>query len=417
MHYESDQQFGGVRVAIGTLVTVLSSLSLAFAFYSIAVPIWSYGLFFGNKPNESNFIWHGLSAPFRDLHIRSLIVLGLLTVALTVSLSNRRASRFFARRYALVFFASVAVVLITALLIRWRVKAMYESAVRLRSDAQFARGYGRDIRNYTDVSNVGQVPDTAYFLYLDRVQINSLYSQVEPDWIEKQRTETNTSGGQAKVGVSGGLASGELGGSRGRQRQIVQEPAVSTSERNCLKFMQYEIERKRTRSFSNGTEWVVMNLLEPVTTTYLFKPTPESTDLPLNRREFDALQAEISLGYFDYSAATNAKINESLAKANWRAQLTGDLTSLQDFVFISGQFRRAWIRDDIVLVHDFVGADGEIGAGEKFRPVFFYVTLPPHTKDAELERISPTEKLTVFGKPVHGLDQQGMIEIRALAVY
>jgi hypothetical protein len=253
---------------------------------------------------------------------------------------------------------------------------------------------------------------------LDKVQINNLYSQIEPDWIEKQRTETNTSGEQAKIGVASGPASGDLGVSRGRQRQTVQERAESTPDRNCLTFMHYEIERKRTKVFANGAEWIVMNFLIPVSSTYEFKPTPESTDLPLNRTEIDALQREISLGYRDDSPSTNAKINEALAKTDWRARLTGDLTSLPDFVFVSGEFRRAWIQGELVLVHDFIGADGKIGAGEeKFKPVVFYVTLPPHTKDAELERFPPTEKLTVFGKPVHGLDQQGIIEIRALAVY
>jgi hypothetical protein len=159
-----DQQLGRIRPAIRAIVTVLAFLSFAFAFYSIVVPIWAYGILFGDQPNKVSFFGYGIGAPLRDFPIRTLIVLGPLIVALIVSLSNRRASGFFARRSALVVVASATVVVITAGLVRWRVKAPYEAAVQLRSDAQFARSFGGDIRKSAEVLSVGQVPDTAYFL-------------------------------------------------------------------------------------------------------------------------------------------------------------------------------------------------------------------------------------------------------------
>jgi hypothetical protein len=30
-------------------------------------------------------------------------------------------------------------------------------------------------------------------VYLDEIQINSMYSQIESDWVEKQRTQTDSS--------------------------------------------------------------------------------------------------------------------------------------------------------------------------------------------------------------------------------
>jgi hypothetical protein len=155
---------------------------------------------------------------------------------------------------------------------------------------------------------------------------------------------------------------------------------------------------------------------DPAVGNTSFKTAPENTDLPLNQAEVTALQSEVSLGYFDSSTETTVKLNEALAKTDWRAQLTAELTSPRDFVFVSGEFRRAWIQGDLVLVHDFVGSNGMIWL-EKFEPVVFYVTFPPGTKDAELERYPQARKLTIFGKPVHGLDKDGMIEMRALAVY
>ena len=192
---------------------------------------------------------------------------------------------------------------------------------------------------------------------------------------------------------------------------------MSTPERNCLKLMQYEVERKHTTAYSTATDWLLVNVLDAVTSKYVLRPPPEKTDLPLNRTEIATLQKDIGVGYVDDSPEAKAKTNKELANTDWRAQLTAGLTSPQDFIFVSGEFRRAWIHGDLVLVHDFIGSDGKVLGTEKFRPVVFYVTFPPGTKDAELERFPQAEKLTVFGKPVSGLDQDGIIEMRALAVY
>ena len=293
---QRDWRQQSIRIA----VTVFLLLSLAFVLYSIAVPIWAYGLLFSERPDKVNLFWYGLGVPFRDFPVRSLFVLALLILALTVSRIRRQASRFLARRFTIVFIASAVVVIITAIVVRWRLKASYEEAVNLRTDAAFHRSAGKKFLQFTELGLRGKVPEVAYFVYQDEAQINSLYSQIEPDWIEKQRTETNTSGEQAKVGTSSGPANAELGASRGRERQSVQQPPPDTPQRKCLKFMQYELERGHTIAYTTGFEWIFMNF-STVTFKVAVKPAPETTELPLNQTEIAALQRDIKIGYFDNS--------------------------------------------------------------------------------------------------------------------
>jgi hypothetical protein len=118
-----------------------------------------------------------------------------------------------------------------------------------------------------------------------------------------------------------------------------------------------------------------------------------------------------------YLSPENTKlINEELAKHNWKTELNGVLTQLPPFVFVRGEFR-VYSSSTPFLVHDFVGQDGNFGVkGEQFRPVTFILKfplpgLPPDLKDRR------TIQGTVFGSVVHGLDSEGVVEVRLIAIY
>lgn len=153
--------------------------------------------------------------------------------------------------------------------------------------------------------------------------------------------------------------------------------------------MEYAIEHNRTRYFGDGTAWLVLNVFNPAAAKYMFKPAPHVTQLPLNKTEIALLQKDATTAYVDQSPAAMQRINQEIAKSDWKAQLTSELTSPTDFVFVTGEFRWAWKNRDLMLVHDFIGQDGGVGIrGVTFRPIQFYVTFAPTPKIRNLRRIS-----------------------------
>ena len=398
------------------VVTLFFFLAVAFVIYSVFAPVWVYGVLFG-KLEEPGFVSYGLGAPFRDFPRLSVIAVFLIIALIIVSLVARRASRFFTRRALVVFLGSVGVFIVTATIVRVSCEGLYKEATQIRNDVAGQRAMNDMMRNVGEISGKGQVPEVAYFLYLDRTQVTSLYSQIEPEWLEKKRIVTESSSENAKAGGSAGPVSGELAVSRGQQRQSVQEPPATTPERKCQKLMQYAVDRKGAKQYQTGFLWLLFNFVD-VANKRTIKPAREAqlgTQLPLNRAEMRELKASGDF-IFDNSAETNNQINQDLKQKDRKKLLTSELTSPPDFIFVKGNFRLSKT-GALLLVHDFIGEDGNMGIkGDRFRPIQFEVTFPPGTNDADLEK-NQRAQLTVFGKVMHGLDQKGIVEVRALAVY
>lgn len=391
-------------------------LALAFTAYCLTFPVWVYGLLYDRALTDPGFFSYGLGAPFRDYPVSSFI-LTIAVLALGLSaIFVPYLSSILSRRVAVLAAGSVAILAIGSVGVYVFSPNLYKEAVSLRKDVKIRRGMNDAMRSVGAASRQGRAPDAAYYRYLDKERVSSLYAQIEPEWLNKQTVVTDSSGENAKVGVDTGPVTGELGRTGTQQTQTMKEAATPTPERKCRTVMQYASEQKGARLYTIAFQWLVANLIQ-VTTEHDMKPKPEvrfGTSLPLNRAEMQELSLSGSFD-MDNSPQITDEINKDLQQRNWDKMLEGELTNLPEFVFVSGDFRIS-TQHTLLLVHDFVGSDGNIGVqGERFRPVQVDVTFPPGTVAPELR--AGQQKLTVFGKAVHGLDAQGTIEIRAVAVY
>ncbi len=357
-----------------------------------------------------------IGAPFRDFPLLSFALVSAVLALGLGTIFAPRLSSFFFRNSGKLAASAIAILIIGCVGIYGFSRNIYKDAVALRKEVKTQRQMRQVMRDMGAASRQGKAPDVAYYRYLDKERADSLYAQIEPEWLDKQSVVTDSSSTNAKVGVGTGPVTGEIGKTGTQQKQTTREAASVTPEKKCRVLMQYASEQKGARSYATGVTWLITNIMQ-VTNEYLMKPQPEvgfGSNLPLNRTEMQELRLS---GAFemDNSPQTKEEINKQLSQRNWPNMLESELTNLPlDFVFVSGDFRIS-TSGALLLVHDFVGVDRSLGLGVQFRPVQFDVKFPPETIVPDLH--DGSQKLTVFGKTVHGLDQNGTIEIRAVAVY
>jgi hypothetical protein len=372
---------------------------------SVGFPIWVYGQLPWSEVERGLFN-HGISSILHNYPGSSAIFLVLLICLLASGVSNRRFSSLLAKHTGLIALVAVLLVLVDSLVVSKAGKALYAQAVEARAKLTLSKGFGL----LAQQMNLPQAPDVAYFLYLDRQQINALYAEIEPSWLDKQRTLDNSSSKAAKAGLSAGSTSAELSSSRDQRQQLVQQPPEVTPERECVSFMKYAAE-SGSAAFSTPFEWLIQSLMSVT----FSQPREERKEVPLplspsEIREAERLAQEMSKPRDEMS------ISADLAKQNWKGELEARLTQLPQFVFVTGNFVICGTKP-IQLVHEYVGPDGNFGvAGERFRPVRFVITFPPSANAPELGERT-TIKATVFGRVLQGLDRNGNIEVRAIAIY
>lgn len=391
-------------------------VALAVAAYSLMFPVWVYGLLYDREETDPGFFGYGLGAPFRDFPVSSFILVIIVLASGLGTIFVPRLLSLASTKVAILTAGSVALFIITCVGVYVFAHGIYSDAVALRKDLGIQRSMGNAMRNIGAASRQGRAPDVAYYRYLDQERVDSLYAQIEPEWLDKQTIVTDSSSASAKMGVGTGPVTGEIGKTGTQQKQTTREAAAATPEKKCHVIMQYASERKGARFYTVAFEWLILNLAQ-ISNEHSMKPKPEArfgTKLPLSRGEMQELRLSGAFG-MDNSPQMTEEINNDLRQRNWNNMLQGELTNLPEYLFVNGEFRIS-ASPTLLLVHDFVGQDGNIGVqGERFRPVQVDVTFAPGAVAPELHQ--GTQKLTVFGKVVHGLDQQGSIEVRAVAVY
>jgi hypothetical protein len=395
----------GFRI-LGILAGVLS---LIFALYAGFFPVWVYGLLFDSNARNAAFFGYGLGAPFRNHPILSLLVLLLIVAIIGLAIFARRVVGFTARHTGKIVFVSICILVITSVSVYAFCKNLYTEAERAQEALRNARTLFSD---FSFLLGKLHVPDTAYFFYLDKDQIGSLYAEIEPEWLNKQRTITQSRNSSA--GVNAGPVG--VSGSTGDQNQTVQESSKVTPEKSCLAVMQYTIEKGRASSFSTPFEWI-MSSAGLVLFSIFSQGSEGDVEMPLNSAQI-AQQKEDAKNVINKSNSPQSRdqANAELAKRKWKSELSQMLTNPSPFVFIKGRFK-VLTSPELTLIHPYIGADGVYGVqGDIFRPVQFNVNFPLSTRLPEFKDGSLIDA-EVFGKVLHGLDSQGVVAVRALAFY
>ncbi len=274
-----------VVLALAGFFAVIAAL--AAAAYSLMFPVWVYGVLYDRPATDSGFFGYGIGAPFRDFPISSFILVILVLASGLGTIFVPRLLSLMAAKVAILTAGSVALFIITSVGVYVFAHAIYRDAVALRKDTQMQRDMSKAMRDIGSASRQGRAPDVAYYRYLDKERVDSLYAQIEPEWLDKQTVVTDSSSANAKIGVASGPVTGEVGAAGTQQKQTTREAPAPTPEKKCHVIMQYASEQKGARFYTIAGEWLIFNLTQ-ITSEHNMKPKPEArfgAGLPLSRGE------------------------------------------------------------------------------------------------------------------------------------
>ena len=109
------------------------------------------------------------------------------------------------------------------------------------------------------VNSLPAVQTPIDFHYLDSRRVDALYSQLEPELVEKQRTVAETLTGRAKAGIEAGPANVEAGVERGKASTSSYSRTDFSSERKCIVVMEYVIANNISRYYTSRDRWMLTN--------------------------------------------------------------------------------------------------------------------------------------------------------------
>lgn len=397
-----------MRTAANVACRCLGVALLGLVLYSVIEPIWVYGCIWAPNTRNIAFFWYGLATPFNNHPVMGAVSLILAALLVSLTFLVRRASTFISRHLAEATGLFVVLIALNILIMYpvarrsyLEAKGIHTSVSRMeRADAMFSHLSGEK----------PDIPSSAYFVYLDKGRIESLYSEVEPSWLNRQRTLSRSTHSTMDAQV-GPLSAGESGGQR---TQTIQEPPHATPERACLAFMKYTVERGQATNFSTSVVWFIMSLGS--TASRSIYGAGRKVPFPITPAQIADEEGLEPKGDVGSTPEEVRRANQEIAKHNWKAEMQARLAQPPPYVFVTGVFEEH-TSPVPCLVHPYTAPDGTYGLkGDVFRPVRFRVVFPRSTPFKEI-RNGARMKGTVFGKIVHPLDKQGVVEVRALAIY
>jgi hypothetical protein len=388
-------------VVFGTIAT------LYFAIGSYFFPEWYFGLFWGGKLWDRAW-WKDAVSYWLDLHTGLLIavIIVVFVVALLVYAFRRFFLPFidrFAIRLALCLGVAISV---TALLDHIYAKTSFENLERLEAAMSNLNSVIQQSVSF-EVAEQSDLEAPIDFQYIHRPRVEALYSQLEPELVEKHRT---VSAGESKSGKGSiviGPAGGEIGGSKQEAATSSFERANFSPERKCLEIMKFVLGQKTAHFYTTGGEWFGRKLLqtfrEDMTTA--FKKAESSDGGEVTKEDFEKLRTR---------PPTKEQEEETKRREKQYAEeFETELASLSGLVLIDGTFAvQRDPRGGLVLIEKF---------SEKPKNIEFRVSVP---ETEQLKRSLAVElstngntRLRVFGTVTKQLTKDGAIEARAIALY
>lgn len=239
------------------------------------------------------------------------------------------------------------------------------------------------IQNLTSLPAVQTPID---FQYLDNKRVDALYSQLEPELVEKQRTVADTATRRAKLGINAGPATAEAGFENGKASTSSYSRADFSSERKCVEVMQYIVENKTARYYTTSDMW--MRTYETILLLMHIK-----VDWIVRRPKEEKQPTE-----------TEKRKAEDRQRNQTEDALLSELRNLRGLVFLDSVFDTPAGGIDEVLVAEF---------STELHRIFFRVNVPVSVR----RQILTKTRLRVFGDVTRGLTSDGYVDIRAIAVY
>lgn len=398
-----------LKVKVNTLmlkrvfVATAPIAALYFAIGSFFFPEWYFGIFWGGRTFDQAW-WKDAFSYWLDLHTGLLafsVVLAFFLVLLMYSF--RRFFLPFVDRFALRLVAGLCVViLVTALLDRKYARTSFENYGRLEGLMDNLKSA---VQQLTSTENVEQsdLELPIDFQYLDRPRVEGLYSEIEPELVEKKRTVSGADSMSGKGKITLGPAEGEVGASKQKGATYSFERSNFSPERKCIQVMQFALSEKTAHFYTNGSGWFSGRLLKTFREDMdkAFKQAESSQPKEITKEDLEKLRME--------QPVTEEQLKETKQR---ELQLTeefeSELKSLNGLVLIDSTFVvRHNSQNSLMLVENF---------SEKPLHIVFRVVVP------EGNQVKPPlpegkSRLRVFGTVTQQLGDSGVIEVRAIALY
>ena len=377
-----------------------------FAVGSSLFPGWYFGIFWGGKFWNRAWWMDGVSY-WLDLHtgMLALAIVSGFVIAL-LAYAYRRLFLPFVDRFAfrLVFGFGVAI-LATALLDYKYAKPSFKAWELLEAAMGNLKSAVQELINVESVERSDlEVPID--FQYVDRVRVEALYSQLEPELVEKQRTVSAGESMSGKGSVAIGPAGGEVGAARQKGAMSSFERASFSPERKCVEVMKFVLGQRTAHFYTNGSGWfgrrIVRAFREELTKA--LKESESSKAKEVTEADLDKLRLRSP----DQPPTKEEEEEAKRREKQYTEEFGTELNSLNGLVLIDGTFAvHRNSQGGLVLVERF---------SEKPRHIVFRV-LAPETEELRMLLTKGKSRLRVFGTVTRQLGDDGVIEVRAIALY
>lgn len=371
------------------LLSIKRGLVLLIAIMTIYVGVgsclfapWWFGLVWAGNFNLA-YMLEGLTI-LRDEYFALLmgIVIAAFLAALAGITFKAQLVKFVDRFSGRIVVVSAFTLVITALTV-YHVAG--HSYWRYSSDAFFEKillQANTELTLLTDV--VPRVATPVDFRFIDRVRIEALYNQIEPDLIEKERTVASTGSTEGKAGIAAGPITAEAQASKGTSSTSSFAQTTSSVERKCIRVMNYVVEHRDPRYYTGISDAIKRRKGARVDWSRLKPIRPLDEKLPTP----EELEAE---------RQTDKK---------FEGELSNELRSLTGFVFIDGEFTLTVSAGTLTLLEQF---------SEKPYKVLFRVNIPTSSCPDLVNKHKL--RLRVFGDVLRPLDDRGYVDIQGVAIY
>ena len=241
------------------------------------------------------------------------------------------------------------------------------------------------------------------FQFLDKDRVEALYNQIEPDLVEEKRSVDTISDATAKAGVKVGIGEAELGGSKRQDANSTYQRVAFSPERQCVELMNFLLTHSQAQYYTDSRQWIdrqaaisfqqglaqIQTDFEVKKKVAPVKPLPAEQPLgqPPTKEEQEAAQRQLK---------------------QYEDQFSAELSSLQGMVIVDGEFPASQSGEGSpVFVERF---------SDRPRHVDFRLTTPSTPELKQLASIGTTH-LRVFGTILKPLGDDGVIEVRPIAIY
>jgi len=363
---------------------VIGSVSGAayFLVASILFPYWSYDFIWHQGFLYAENGWMALLGEVKDHPVTTATILMLLfATALVVNRFRRTIFAVIDRNWGWVVCGATLTLVVTSFCVYGINKNRYDQEDRaLEADESVLK----TVEAFLAPNQRLVIAAPIDFVYLDTANVETLFNEIQPELVERQRVEGTTSNIEGKSGIDAGHLTVSLAAKKESESKATLERVEFSPQRKCIEVMTFSRDAKRAIFLSDFHDWLSNRTLESL---------EKARNAPLNA---DSLKPIAKLGSPE-EIEEEAAINHSLQK---------ELSALEGLIFVKGKFTRDSVSKDQIFL--------------KFsnKPsIVIRVFIAPTSGEPLIGALPLNATLTVFGRVTKPLSDDGVVQVRALAIF